>query len=219
MLFEQTKNLIYKDLRLELRQKYAINGILLYVVSTMFICYLSFNRILDTDTWNALFWIIMLFSAVNAVSKSFVQESPARHLYYYTLTSPQAVILSKILYNILIMLILSALGFVAFISLMGNLVVNLSLFILALLLGSIGFAGMLTMVAGIASRTNNNFTIMALLSFPIALPLLSTLMKISGKAMQSADWGGNTGYILVLLLIDIIVVALSYVLFPYLWKD
>jgi heme exporter protein B len=87
-LLQQVKTLILKDIILEWRSKYAINGILLYVVSTVFVCYQAFKSV-DTATWNALFWIIMLFASINAINKSFVQENPNRQLYYYSLVDPE----------------------------------------------------------------------------------------------------------------------------------
>jgi heme exporter protein B len=219
MLAKEIKFLILKDIKLEFKQRYAINGILLYVVSTIFVCYLSFAKIIDAETWNSLFWIIMLFAAVNAVSKSFVQESTARQLYYYTVASPQAIILSKMLYNFMLMGVLSLLCLVVFTSLMGQFVVNYTLFITALLLGSFGFASALTMISAIASRTNNNFALMAILSFPIVMPLLLTLMKVSASALSSGTLNENFKYLAALLMLNGIVLALSYVLFPYLWRD
>ena len=171
MLLKEIKTLFYKDFRLELKQKYVLNGILLYLLSTIFVTYLAFDKVIGIDTWNSLFWIILLFVAVNGISKSFVQESPARNIYYYTITSPQAIVLSKILYNLLLMAILSLLSFGMFVLLMGNMVVNIGLFIVALLLGSFGLASILTMMAAIASRASNNFSLMAILSFPLVLPL------------------------------------------------
>jgi heme exporter protein B len=219
MLGNEVKHLIGKEIRLELKQKYVLNGILLYLVSTIFVTYLAFDRIIDTDTWNSLFWIILLFVAVNGISKSFIQESPARHLYYYTIASPQAVLLSKVIYNLLLMTILSVLSFVFFLLLMGNLVVNIPLFLTTLLLGSLGLASILTMVAAIASRASNNFSLMAILSFPIVLPLLGTLMKVSKSALSSTQWSGNYGFIIILLTINVAVIILAYLLFPYLWRD
>lgn len=219
MLTTEIRDLIAKDIRLELKQRYAINGILLYVVSTVFVSYLSFNKIVDATTWNALFWIIMLFAAVNAVSKSFVQESIGRQLYYYTLASPQGIILSKIFYNLILMGMLSVLCLIVFVVLMGSFITNYPLFIVALFLGSFGFASILTMVAAIASRTNNNFALMAILSFPIVLPLLLTLMKVTSSALNMGTWAENIRYVIALLLINVIVIALSYILFPYLWRD
>jgi len=219
MLYLEIKHLVGKEIRLELKQKYVLNGILLYLVSTIYVSYLAFEDVITPETWNSLFWIILLFVAVNGISKSFVQESPARHLYYYTIASPQAVVLSKILYNLFLMTILSVLSFGFFLLLMGNQVVNLPLFLVTLILGSLGLSSVLTMVAAIASRASHNFSLMAILSFPIVLPLLATLMKVSRSAMSSMDWSGLSGLLVILIAINIAVVALAYLLFPYLWKD
>ena len=95
---KEIRYLILKEISLEWKTKYAFNGLLLYVVSTIFVCFLSFKQIIDPPTWNALFWIIMLFASVNAVAKSFMTETRGRLLYYYTLTSAEAVIISKTIY-------------------------------------------------------------------------------------------------------------------------
>lgn len=219
LLKKELTHLFLKEVKLELKQRYVINGILLYLVSTVFVTYLAFNGTITSETWNSLFWIILLFVAVNGISKSFVQESPARHLYYYTLASPEAVVLSKILYNLLLMGILSMLALLFFVLLMGNQIMNFGLFILALLLGSLGLASVLTMIAAIASRASNNFSLMAILSFPIVLPLLMTLMKVSGSALTSFSWNGAIPLIIILLIINLAVILLSFLLFPYLWRD
>jgi heme exporter protein B len=219
MHYLEIKYLVGKEIRLELKQKYVLNGILLYLVSTIFVTYLAFENAITAETWNSLFWIILLFVAVNGISKSFVQESPARHLYYYTIASPQAVILSKILYNLFLMTILSVLAFGFFLLLMGNQVVNVPLFLLTLVLGSLGLSSVLTMVAAIASRASHNFSLMAILSFPIVLPLLATLMKVSRTALVSMDWSGLSSLLVILITINVAVITLAYLLFPYLWRD
>ena len=211
--------LFLKEVRLELKQRYVLNGILLYLVSTVFVTYLAFTGIITSETRNSLFWIILLFVAVNGISKSFVQESPARHLYYYTIASPEAIVLSKILYNLLLMAILSVLALLFFVLLMGNMIQNLGLFLMALILGSLGLSSVLTMIAAIASRASNNFSLMAILSFPIVLPLLMTLMKVSGSALQSYSWSGSIPLIIILLIINVAVIMLAFLLFPYLWRD
>ena len=63
--------LIKKDLLIEWRQRYAISGILIHIFSATFIVYLSV-RIVNAPTWNALYWVIMLFTSVSAVAKSFI---------------------------------------------------------------------------------------------------------------------------------------------------
>lgn len=207
---------------LEWRQKYALNGVLLYIVSTVMICYLSFNVRLSSIspiTWNTLFWIIILFTAVNAVGKSFAQERAGRQLYYYTIASPQGIIIAKILYNSLLLLVISTLGYFVYSVVLGNPVQDQGLFIANIVLGSVGFSCSLTMVAGIAAKAGNNATLMAILSFPVILPMLIMIISISKNAMDGLDIGSSYNDILTLAAIDAIVVVLSLLLFPYLWRS
>lgn len=201
-----------------MRNKYSLGGILLYVVSTVFVSYLSFKKIVTPSTWNALFWIILLFASINAIAKSFIAETRGKLLYLYTLVSPQAVILSKIIYNSLLLTVLSALCLLVYSLFVGNLIQDYPLFLITLLLGSFGFSSLLTMVSAIASKTSNNFTLMAILSFPIMIPLLMVLIKLSKNAIDGLErWDVN--YLLVLVFINTIIIALSYLLFRYLWRD
>lgn len=218
-MLKEISALIQKEILLEWRQRYALGGMFLYVVTTVFVCFLSFKNIIDTNAWNALFWIIILFASVNASAKSFLQESKGRLLYYYTLSSPQAFILSKIIYNAILMLVLSLTCFAFYSLFMGNIVENLPLFGLIVVLGSMGISSLLTMISAIASKANNNFTIMAILAFPIIMPIMITIINLSKHVIDGTDFTYNLKYFSVLFLLDVIVAVLSYLLFPYLWKD
>lgn len=221
-MFQEIRTLIIKELTLEWRQKYALNGILLYVVSAVFITYLSVGARqggLAVPTWNALYWIIILFSAVNAVAKSFVQEHQGRQLYYYMIAKPEAIILSKIIYNTLLTLVLALLGYLVFSVILGNPVEDQGLFLLNLVLGSVGFSASLTMVSGIASKAGNNATLMAILSFPVIIPMLLMAIRVSKNAIDGLDWSVSVDKVVTLLAINAIVSATAYILFPYLWKS
>lgn len=210
--------LLKKELTIELRQKYAIGGILLYVVSTIFIVYMAFVNVTPM-AWNTMFWIIILFASVNAVAKSFIQESGNRQLYYYSLASPSAVILSKIIYNVILLLVISFLAYGAFSLVAGNPVKKNDEFMIAIFLGSIGLSIAITFISAIASKANNSSTLMAILSFPILIPILMTLLKISSNALglitDTAVWKD----MVILISIDLILISLAFVLFPFLWKD
>ena len=68
--------MVKKEILIELRMKYAISGMILYLVSSVFLGYITFNlgRVpINVPTWNVLFWIIMLFVATNSIAKSFIQ--------------------------------------------------------------------------------------------------------------------------------------------------
>lgn len=215
---EQVRYLVYKEMLLEWRSKYAFNSILLYVVSTVFVCYQAFRSV-DGTVWNALFWIILLFASINAISKSFVQESRGRQLYYYTLVSPNAVILSKIIYNIALMLVLSLIALLTYSVIFRNPIGDPFLYLVSVVLGSISFATVFTMISGISAKANNNGTLMAILSFPVIIPLLIVLIKLSKNAMDGLDRSVSYDEIFVLLAINAIVISVSLLLFPYIWRD
>lgn len=221
LLFFQVLSLIQKEFLLEWRQKYALNGLLLYITSAIFVAYLSFN--LDTDklnpiTWNALFWLILLFASFNAMAKGFMQEKAGRFYYYYTIVSPYAIILSKIVYNTLLMLLIVLVGLGGYSLFLGNPVQDLPFFMLNLLLGAMGFASTLTMVSAIASKANNNSVLMAVLGFPVILPMLLLLIKVSKNAMDGLDRAVSIEEIFTLLAINLVVISVSYLLFGFLWR-
>ena len=174
---------------------------------------------LNPITWNALFWIILLFTSVNAIAKSFQQEKEARHYYYYTIASPESIIISKIIYNAMLMLGLGFLGYATYSLVMGNPVGDPWFFLINLILGCIGFSVSLTLVAGIASKADNNGALMAVFSFPIIIPMLLVIIKISKNSIDGLDREISYEPMFVLLAINLIAAALSYLLFPYLWRS
>jgi heme exporter protein B len=221
-MIREIRSLIVQEMIIEWRLRYAINGILLYLVSIIFICYLSFRSQVDSlnpVTWNTLFWIIILFTAVNAVTKSFIQINEGRLLYFYTIASPAAMILSKITYNSILLILISLTGFMFYGFILGNPILDPALFILTLVLGSVGFASVLTMNSGIASKASNSTSLMAILSFPVILPLLLIVIRISKNAIDGLDRSASASQIIFLVSINIIVITMSYILFPYIWRS
>ena len=225
-LIDQTWELFKKEIVLEWRSKYAFNGVLLYVVSTVFVCYISFNLTPGffgsagyKVVWNVLFWIIILFAAVNAIAKSFMQESRSRLLYYYTIASPQAIILSKTLYNILLMSLLSVLALVVYVLFFPNTIGDPVFYFLAVILASISFSTVFTMISAVASKAGNNGTLMSILSFPVIIPVILILVKLSKNAMDGIDRSYSYDDIGALCAINAVVIATALLLFPFLWRD
>lgn len=215
---KQTLRLVAKEFLLEWRSKYAIGGILLYVLSTVFIVYNGLIRI-QPPVWNALFWIITLFTSVNAVTKSFVNENGNRQLYYYSLVNPTAVIFSKIIYNIILLILLNILTYLVFGLVAGDPVKDKPLFFLAVILGSVGMAVTFTFISAIATKARNSATLMAILSFPVIIPVLVSLIKISASALGVITDTSVGQDIITLLAIDAILLGMAYILFPFLWRD
>jgi len=204
---------------LEMRQQYAFYGVLLYVASTVFVLYLAMGET-EVDTWNALFWITQLFVCINAIAKSFLQESRGRMLYFYTISHPSEFVLAKLLYNVLLMAILNCLNLILFIAFMGDPTANIWQFIGISFLGGTGLSLVFTMLAAIASKAMQQASLMAILGFPVIIPQLLLLIRLSKIAFAETFRAGvATQVVLLLLALDLGIVVLSVILFPFLWKD
>jgi len=210
--------LLQKDLLLELRQQYTLYGIILYVVTTIFVVYLSIGQPEDY-VWNGLFWIIQLFVCVNAVAKSFLQESSGRMLYFYSITSAKDFVLAKLIFNVVLMLLMSLLSLAVFTLLLGNPLTHALLFTGIVCLGGISLSLVFTFLAAIAAKAQQNAAMMAIMGFPLIIPQLLLLMKISATGFSSVVQGGFIQMVAMLVGLDILVIALALILFPFLWKD
>lgn len=220
-ILRETWHLLQKEISLEWRQKYAISGILLYVISSTFVVYTAIGEKLESMkvVWGALFWVVVVFASVNAITKSFVQENTDRQLYYYTLAKPSAIILSKIIYNTLLLVLIISLAYGAFGIFLGNPIEHNALFWSTILLGSLGFSISFTFISAISSKANQNATLMAILSFPIILPMLMLLLRLTKIAVGAMHDSAYYQDIIMLLSIDIILISLVFMLFPFLWRD
>lgn len=211
--------LIRRDFVLELRQPQVLSGIVLHALGSVWITYLAFKGIVPRDTWNGLLWIILLFSAIHAASRTFGSDTAGRRLYYYTLASPRSIILAKIVYNTLLILVLGLITSALYLLFNGNPIQHALPFTLALILGAIGLSGILTFTSAIAAQESRNFSLMAILSLPISAPMLLLLIRLSATSLQPGSSPNLGGMMLALLLLDAISITLAWVLFPYLWKD
>jgi heme exporter protein B len=217
--YRQYLSLLKKEILLESRQQHTLYGVILYIASTVFVIYLTMESP-DAETWNTLFWITQLFICINAVAKSFLQESRGRMLYYYTIASPTLFMLAKLSYNVLLMLAMNLINLFIYTALMGDPTFSYGLFVLVSLLGALGLSLVFTMLAAIASKAMQQASLMAILGFPIILPQLLLLIRLSKTAFSEVFRNGvPLQLILLLLALDLMIVLLSLILYPFLWKD
>ena len=129
------------------------------------------------------------------------------------------ILFSKMIYNFVLCLILSLTGYFLFILLLNNPVNDHLTFLLTLLLTSLGFATSLTLLSGIASKANNSNILMAVLSFPVVISVLLVAIKVTKNCMDDLDPSVSYRPLLTLLAIDALVSAVSFILFPFTWKN
>ena len=215
---QQITALLKKDILLETRQQYTLYGILLYVISTIFVIYLSIGQPEDT-IWNGFFWITQLFVCVNAVAKSFLQDNKGRLLNFYSIAGAKYFIISKLLFNLLLMIVMSILSLGFFVLLLGNPLNNFWQFFFVTILGGSSISLVFTFLAAIAGKAQQSAALMAIMGFPIIIPQLLLLIKITTTAFSAVILEGWWALIFSLIGLDVLVIALAVILFPFLWKD
>lgn len=216
-LTKQIFALLKKDLLLEVRQQYSFYGILLYIFATIYVLFMAIDEP-ESKVWNGLFWVIQLFICINAVAKSFLQDSRGRMLYYYTVSSPIAFVLAKLLYNTIIMAAMSSIGLLLFSLFMGNPMQKMLPFIGLVLLGGWSLSLVFSFLAAIAAKAQQNAAIMAIMGFPIIIPQLVLLMRLSNAAFAPLLTISSIT-VLLLIVMDFLIITLAVILFPFLWKD
>lgn len=203
---------------LEVRQQYSFYGVLLYVAATIFVLYLAMGQP-DTNVWNGLFWMIQLFVCVNAVAKSFLAETRGRMLYFYSIAGARDFIVSKLIFNVLLMIVMSLTSWLLFAVLLGNPIINFFSFLGITILGGTSLSLVFTFLSAIAARAQQNAALMAIMGFPLIIPQLMLLMKISNIVFADVLQAGLAEIVLLLVGLNLLVVALAVILFPFLWKD
>jgi heme exporter protein B len=173
----------------------------------------------EASVWNGLFWMIQLFVCVNAVAKSFLAESKGRMLYFYSIAGGRQFIISKLLFNVLLMMVMTLTSWLLFAAFLGNPVIRGFQFLGISLLGGTSLSLVFTFLSAIAARAQQNAALMAIMGFPLIIPQLMLLMRISNIVFSDVIQGGLLQIILLLVGMDILVIALAIILFPFLWKD
>jgi heme exporter protein B len=213
-LIKELIYLVVNDFKIQWRQKNSFLSIFLYVISTIFLIYISFNGFeIDNKVKIDIFWLIILFAIVNAVGTNFAKERTELQYYYSTIASGEAILLGKMIYNTLIMLVVSIFSYFCFMALIEVNILHSVIFFLNLILGVSELTLIFTVVTALAFKTDNNFTISAILGIPLVIPLLIIIVKINAYSLElTYDAGIVLKFFILLALLNIITIVLAYIL-------
>ena len=215
-----------KDLQLELRNKSVLGTLLIFVLSTMFLILVAAGRgDLEPRTEAALLWIVIFFTAALGLGRAFLSEKEQKtRLFLRIHTQPLMVYAGKLCYSFLTILCANVVSACIFLLLLGVEVALPGLFILTLILGTLGLAGATTLLAAIIARTTRSGVLLPVLLFPLLVPLLlaaveSTYFSFVGQSFTEGGWAASLGSLLTITSFSGVVVAASVLLFDYVWQD
>jgi len=211
-----------KDWQSELRTRYAISALLMFVITTIAIILFSLgSEGAPVDVLSGMLWVVIFFTAMSGLSRTFVmEEERGTAMTLQLLAPPSAVYCGKLLFNLVLVIGVNVL-IVGLYSLFitGFIIKTASIFVVTIALGSIGFAAAATIIAAIIARASTKGTLYPVLSFPILLPLLLTVINATRLAAEGAFFEEALGEFQILISYIVVVIATSFIVFDFVWKD
>src|ERR1041385_8475845 len=200
--FAPTMTIFLKDFRSELRTRYALNALVMFVITTLSIILFALgNETVSAEILSGVLWIIIFFSTMSGLSRTFVSEEERGTVMTLQLISrPMTVYVGKLLFNIVLLFSLNIFTIILYLLIISNFAVqNYLIFIPTMVLGTFGLASASTIIAAIIAKANTKGTLYPVLSFPILLPLLLTVINATKMAVEGATFMEAVGEFQVLI--------------------
>jgi heme exporter protein B len=173
------------------------------------------------DVLSGILWVVIFFGAMSGLSRTFVtEEERGTAMTLQLLAAPSAVFFGKLLFNVVLVFALNSFIVTLFALLINGFIIRTyTVFVVTVVLGSLGLAAASTIIAAIIAKANTRGTLYPVLSFPILLPLLLTVINATRLAAEGAYFEEATGEFQILISYIVAVVTISYMTFEYIWRD
>jgi heme exporter protein B len=219
---KSTLAVVSKDIRSELRTRYAMNALMMFVViSVATILFALREDEVSTDVLSGMFWVVVFFTAMSGLSRIFVsEEERGTTMTLQLVASPSVVYFGKLIFNCGLTITLSTVVTLLYVTVFPTFTIgSWAIFTVTIILGSLGFAAAATILAAIIAKANTKGTLYPVLSFPILIPLLMTVMKSTARALDGEIVSTALGEFQILVSYVVIMIAGSYLLFDFVWKE
>lgn len=221
MILKNSNIIFKKDLRSELRTRYVINSLVMFVLVTISIIKFAVgDEKVDNEILTGLLWIAIFFTSVSGLSRTFVKEEEKETSSALKLSAASdSVIIGKLLFNLVLTFSLNIFILLLFVMITEYQIQNLTGFLIVVVLGNLGLVSASTIIAAIISKANSKGTLYPVLSFPVLLPLLVTVINATKLASLGVETDKLYGEIQILISYFIVVTVASLMLFKYVWED
>lgn len=214
-----------RDLLAEWRTRVAVNSLFLFAFAVLVLVGYAVGptRLAPEDrpTVNAvLLWIVLFFSAMTGLSRVFVREEDGGTAAALRLsTPPPAVLLGKLLVNVMLLAAVTAFVVPLFLVLMSFEILGVPFFIALLVLGTYGLAAASTFTAALVSKANAKGALFAVLAIPLLLPPLVACVLATRVAATQADFSAGADFVRLLVAYDGVVTTAAFLLFDAVWRE
>ncbi len=211
-----------KDINSELRTRYAVNSLAMFVIVAISVILFSIgNERITENLTGGLYWVVIFFSAMSGLARAFVsEEERGTTLVLQLIASPATVFTGKLIFNLILVFAMNSAITLLYAALFDEFVIkNFLLFFVTFVIGNIGLAVSSTVIAAIIAKAGSKGTLYPVLSFPILLPLILTSVQLTLFAMDGTAFDHAIFELAIIVCYDVIMISASYMLFDFIWKD
>jgi heme exporter protein B len=212
----------WKDLAAELRSRELLSAMLVF--SLLVILIFNFALELDIATRRSVtagvLWSTFAFAGTLGLNRSMAVEKD-RGCLDGLLLAPvdrSAIYFGKVISNLAFMLIVEAIVLPIY-----SVLYNVNLFqpglLMVILLGSIGYVAVGTLLASMAVQTRTRDVLLPILLFPVVVPILIAAVKASGGYLTGADMDEILPWLNLLIVYDVIFTAIAFMVFDYVVEE
>lgn len=215
-------SLFLKDFKSELRTRYAINALAMFIIVALSVILFSVgNERISQSLTGGLFWVVIFFTAMSGLSRVFVsEEERGTTLTLQLVASPTTVFTGKLLFNIILVFAMNTVIAILYAAMFETFIIqNFLLFLTSFILGNIGLAVSSTIIAAIIAKAGAKGTLYPVLSFPILLPLILTSVQLTLFALDGISFERAKFELAIVVSYDVIMLTASYMLFDFIWKE
>lgn len=220
-MWKQAMAICRKDFRSEIRTRYSINGLIMFIIVTISIIKFSLGEEkLSNELHAGLLWIIIFFSNSSGLSRVFVAEEDRGTSFVLKLTSsPKSVFLGKLIFNTTLSFIINLFVVLLFLVTMEVKIGSYGSFFLIILLGNFGLSSVMTIIAALISKSNSKGSLYPVLSFPLLLPLLLSTINATWLSFEGSDISALTSEVQIIVSYSIVIITASFLLFDIIWNE
>jgi heme exporter protein B len=214
--------IVHKDVAAEIRSRELISAMLVFslLVVLIFNFALELDRFARENVAAGVLWVTFIFAGTLGLNRTFAAEKD-RGSFDGLLLAPvdrTTIYFGKLIATIVFMLIVEIIVIPVF-SVLYSISLLHPLLLGVVLLGTLGYAAVGTLLACMAAHTRTRDVLLPILLFPVTIPVVIAAVKASAGILLALEWGDLAPWINLLIVYDTIFIAVAFMVFDYLVEE
>ncbi len=214
--------IVWKDLRAEIHSRELINSMVLFTLMTVMVFSLALE--LDKEAREnivaGVLWVTVVFAGILGLGRSLAAEKDRGSLDALLLApiDRSALFFGKMIGNLLFVLVV-AVVLIVLLTVLFNMSLFKPLLLLILVLGSLGFTAVGTLLASMSVHARAREALLPIILMPVVLPVLISAVRASNAILNDMPRDDWLPWIRLLVVADAIFLAAGYALFDFVVEE